>query len=305
MDESKYADLFESIFGFRPKKTGQSYELLTAVAIKSVLPHLRVKADQFVDGEFSGEKYQLDALAVALEKIAIEAKDYSVNGKKVGRPDVTKLAGALIDLPIESGIVASPTDFTRHAKKYSEASKVNPHTKPIELFHVRLATEEDEKGRLTKIHIRLVIECADFSNSKWNPVFTSEGAALLKEHFLIGQQTHVQIEEKIFALLREDGSEIISIYDLSRHLSVQAGENVVLKGTWTNEQPAFVKLKGRLYPIKSYDYEIPFVTREHDIIVESKGKATLLVKSQNGEVDKILTDVDLKKIKFSPDGSLG
>lgn len=186
MDDSKYADLFESIFGFRPKKAGTSYELLVSAAIKSVIPNLKIKANQYVRGSFSGEKYQLDALIDSLEKIAVEAKDYSQNSQKVGRPDVSKLAGALNDLPVDRGIVVSPTDFTRHAKKYADGTKVNPNAKPIDLYHVRASSSEDEQGRIMKIRLQITIESADFQNAKWKPIFTRDGAELLKSIFSEG-----------------------------------------------------------------------------------------------------------------------
>ena len=42
----------------------------------------------------------------------VEAKDYSIEGKKVGRGDIQKQAGALNDLPIKQGIFASAIDYT-------------------------------------------------------------------------------------------------------------------------------------------------------------------------------------------------
>lgn len=298
MDNSKYADLFEDIFGFRPKKSGASYELLVSAAIKAVLPKLKVQANQYVQGTFSGEKYQLDALIESLEKVAVEAKDYSQDKQKVGRPDVSKLAGSLNDLPIDRGIVASPTDFTRHARKYAEGTKLNPQAKPIDLYHIRESTVEDEQGRITKIDIQLLIERADFQNAKWEPVFTKEGADLLRQTFPAG----TRIQDKIEAFYRLDGSIITTIHDLSRNISQQKAIDGFVKDEWVSPEAAYIRLRGSLFPISSYKYEIRFHTSEHRIEIRAEGKAVLLVKSEDGLIDKLVTDADLKKIKFNDDG---
>ena len=110
MDESKFDELFERIYGFRPRKRGASYELIAAAAIKLIREDLAVKTNQFVEGTYSKEKYQIDAAIDSL-KIAVEAKDYSGSNKKVGRPDVTKLAGALQDLPLTLELLPLPRIF--------------------------------------------------------------------------------------------------------------------------------------------------------------------------------------------------
>lgn len=299
-DKSKYADLFELIFGYRPKKAGHSYELLVAAAIKAVMPALKVKANQYVRGQFSNEKYQLDGLIESLERIAVEAKDYSVDGEKVGRPDISKLAGSLNDLPLDSGIVASPTDFTRHAKKYAAGTKLNPQAKPIDLFHIRQSTVEDEQGRIRSINIQLLIESPDYRNAKWEPVFTKDGAEMLKRLFPIG----TQIEDSIEAFYRQDGSLLLTVYELTRQLSGSEAIQGVVKGEWTTGEQAYIKLKGHLIPIHSYRYEFKFVLSESKIVIEPNGNAVLLVKSEDGTFDKLVSDADLRKLKFDSDGNV-
>ncbi|WP_396126071.1 restriction endonuclease [Cytobacillus firmus] len=49
-----------------------------------------------------------------------EAKDYTVQGNKVGRPDIQKLGGAFGDLKdIKEGLFFSATDYTKPAIKYA------------------------------------------------------------------------------------------------------------------------------------------------------------------------------------------
>jgi len=264
------------------------------------LPALRVKANQYIKGEFSGEKYQLDALIESIEKIVLEAKDYSVDEQKVGRPDVSKLAGALNELPIDRGIVASPTNFSRHAKKYADGTKMNPNAKPIDLLHVRHSTVEDEQGRIMAVRIELHIERADFTNAKWEPIFTKEGADLLKSMFAIGTQIH----EAIRAFYSIDGSVLVTMEQLTREISLKQGKNGVVKDEWIPNISSYIKIKDTLIPIQSYRYEVPFVVDKHDLVVECNGKAVLLVKSEDGKIDKLVTDADLRKVKIKKDGSV-
>ena len=50
--ESRIDELFEKLYGFKPKKKGTAYELLVAAAFKLLLANSQVKADQqFSDGK--------------------------------------------------------------------------------------------------------------------------------------------------------------------------------------------------------------------------------------------------------------
>jgi hypothetical protein len=44
------------------------------------------------------------------------------------------------------------------------------------------------------------------------------------------------------------------------------------------------------------------VLTEHKIVIEPNGSAVLLVKSEDGIFDKLVTDADLRKLKVNPDG---
>lgn len=300
MDDSKFADLFEEIYGFRPTKSGHSYELLVAAAIKSLVPALKVKANQYVRGDFSKELYQLDALVESLERVAVESKDYSKLNHKVGRPDLSKLAGALNELPIESGLVVSATDFTRHAKKYAQGTRLNPNAKPIDLLHVRVSTEEDEKNRIRSIEIELMIEYPDFANAKWIPVFSKQANEQLKKIFPIG----TQFNEHIDTFYRADGEILITMYDLTKKLSGSAAVDGLASGEWGSGENIFIKIRESLIPIEYLKYEFRFLLFEHKMTIGPDGKAVLLVRSEDGKIDKILTDSDLKKLSLNEDGSI-
>jgi hypothetical protein len=77
MHGSKIDAFFQRIYGFVPRKKGASYELLVATALKLVHSDLELRANQFIEGTYSKEKYQLDSVLGALET-AVESNDYTI-----------------------------------------------------------------------------------------------------------------------------------------------------------------------------------------------------------------------------------
>lgn len=295
---SKIDDFFESIFGYRPKKKGKSYELIVAAALKHVGRTSEVRSDAYMRGVYSGENYQIDALVEASKKTFVEAKDYTDRDEKVGRPDVTKLAGALIDLPIQGGAVASATGFTRPAKKYADASKINPDSKPIDLYNIRPSVKEDEEGRIKTISITIHFLVKQFEKMQWEPIFTKDGFKMLQGLY----KENERIQEPTYAYYRADGSVLIFVKELTASIQIGDNDHDVVAGEWKAQEPAFMKLKNHLVPIECVKYSIPVGRHTHQVVVEADGRACLLVESEDGEVNKLLTDVDLKKTTFDEDG---
>lgn len=298
MNGSKIDTLFERIYGFLPSKKGQSYELLVAAALKLIHNELEVRANEFVRGTYSEENYQIDSLIASL-KTAIEAKDYTDRDGKVGRPDVTKLAGALQDLPLEAGIVASATEFSRPAKKYAASTKANPIAKPIDLYHVRPSIAEDEEGRIRKIVISLHILTLDRKNCRFDPIIAKASREKLLQMYALNEQVQVRVD----AFYKADGSILTSMHDLTSKIDGQF-ENVIT-GIWNPPEPAFIKVGNELIEIECFKYFMPQTTIESEIVVEAKGTAELLIKAEDGTIDKLLTDVDLRRVSFSREGDVG
>jgi hypothetical protein len=296
--ESRIDELFEKLYGFKPKKMGKAYELLVAAAFKLLLANSQIKADQYVAGTYSKETYQIDA-AIEGIKTFVEAKDYTEKEKKVGRPDVSKLAGSLLDLPFASGIVASATDFSRPAIKYAEATKINPSSKPIDLYHVRPSDEEDEEGRIRRVRVNISLLTIDRQNMKLEPAITKRGNEVLKQLYNVGDSVELRLEE----IHRSDGSILITIWDLTSKLTRES-TTMVDEGIWTPPEPAFIKIKDRLVEISDIKYFIPRKIVELQLIVETQGTAQLLIKSEDGTIDKLLTDLDLKRVKITEDGEV-
>ena len=107
--------LFEQLFGYKPKKSGEAYEIISAAVMKLFNKNCKVSHDEELRGTFSNTLYQIDVLLEHQSKKEMgEAKDYTVQGKKVGREDLQKLGGALVDLDeVSGGIFFSATDYTK------------------------------------------------------------------------------------------------------------------------------------------------------------------------------------------------
>lgn len=297
-------DVFEELFGFRPKKRGTGYELLVAAALKIAqrkaagkLPPAAVKADQFVRGDLSQTVYQLDALIETEETTAVEAKDYTEKAKPVGRPDVQKLAGALLDLSIDRGVVASATGFTRPAKKFASAMESAEDRKTIELVAVRPSVEGDEVGRIRRVITKVRLRSLGFDDGTWTTTFPKEVADALPTD---GSKLSLE------TIYRRDGTVLETMNDFGRTLTSELDWTTT---TFEGERSfpaddAFVRVGDRLLPIKTIAYSIPVYVSEFDIVVERQGTPRLLFRFESGLIDTLITDAELKAVRFLEDGTV-
>ena len=60
---------------------------------------------------------------------------------------------------------------------------------------------------------------------------------------------------------------------------------------------------GHLIPIHGITYDISFDEVIEEIVIEASGKAMRLLKSIDGSVNKVLCDLDLKRIAFDDNGN--
>jgi hypothetical protein len=300
MKKSPIDELFFELYGYYPNKSGQSFEMIVAASLK-LLFQKDISYDQRLRGDFSDTVYQLDGVVKDEDnKSMVEAKDYTIDEKKVGRGDMQKLQGALTDLSVDKGIFASATDFTKPAKKYADSSSENPMQKPIELFHIRPSTEQDESGRIKKIVINMGMHIQDYGNSKMNLIWTKEGADELQKDGHASKLVSMSVDR----FYDKDGNTLITIHDLTKfHPPGTTWEkNFISKGCWIIR--GYLKFENKLYSIRGVEYEVPFRVSENQIVVESEGQPRLYIKNEDGSIDKLITDKDLKKVKFN-NGKVG
>ena len=249
--------LFERIYGFRPKKAGQAYEMFAAAVLKTLGEHDDVFHDQNLRGIFSKTLYQADVVRrTGGNEQFVEVKDYTERMNKVGRPDLQKLGGALVDLSVSRGLFFSATGYTAPAKKYAAASE-RIVGKKIDLFHLRPSTTDDEEGRVKTLVIELVVRTPLFENGRMDAIFTPEGR----------QKAEGALEKGDHRL------RIDTIYDASgmplttvRELTSQGVEP-----TWEGESEGVfqtpgghIKIGDHLIEIEGIKYRVPFATEPRD-----------------------------------------
>lgn len=292
--KSPIDNLFLELYGYYPPKAGQAYEMIVSAAFKLLLDK-DIEYDQRLRGEYSETVYQLDGLVKDnSQKKMVEAKDYTIDNRKVGRGDLQKLQGALTDLPIDSGVFASATGFTKPASKFADSSEINPMNKSIELFDIRPSTEEDEKGRIKKIVINMSMHVADYKRGTFQPVFTKNGFTKLEKNGLVEKPIEMRLEH----FYDKDRNIIMTLSELtSKHPPGTIWEEgFVSKGCWVID--GYFEIESELYEIKGLQYEVPFSVGKQELIIEGGGEPKIYIKSHDGEINKLISDKDLKKVKF-------
>ncbi|WP_455923613.1 restriction endonuclease [Pseudomonas putida] len=144
---SQIDKVFKDVFGYQPKKAGTALEKFVAITTRIRYKQGQVRHDAVLEGTYSGTAYQIDVLHQDEDSLSMgEAKDYSSGGKKVGRDDLQKMAGALCDLDyIENGVFWSATSYTKPARLYAKAA-LKTIGKSVTLMGLRPSTLEDESG---------------------------------------------------------------------------------------------------------------------------------------------------------------
>lgn len=291
MKKSPIDELFYELYGFYPNKAGTAYEIIVASAIK-IISGDNIKYNQHLKGTYSKSDYQLDGLNID-KKQMIEAKDYTINKKKVGRDDLQKLQGALSDLDVEKGIFASATDYTKPAKKYSESTGKNPLHKEIELYNIRESTELDEKGRINKFVVTLSMITPDFNLAKMNFAWTNDAIEKFKQNGLIEKPIKLSTDR----FYNEDGTINCLIEDFTYnnqpiHVNM---DDEFGEGCWLLPN-RFIKYENELYGFKGIEYKIPYKKSDTTFTIESDGQPKILIKSEDGKVNKLLTDEQFRKL---------
>jgi len=106
--------------------------------------------DQSIRRKISQTLYQIDVfLEEQGHKKMGEAKDYTIKNAKVGRGNLQKMVGALIELDVNGGMFFSATEYTAPVKRYAQAAQ-SMINKPI--------FTESGLNKLNAIHAEMVQE---------------------------------------------------------------------------------------------------------------------------------------------------
>lgn len=241
--------LFYQLMGYYPTKAGKAYEIISAAALGLIQDQL-AEHDKYLKGKSGGRPYQLDGLLNG--DVMVESKDYTIDDRKVGRPDLQKLQGALSDLPqIKEGIFTSATEFSRDAIKYAKGTEVNDEQKEITTVDIRPSTSEDEKGRVKTIVVKMQYMVPNFDRGKKSIIFTDNGKKQIIDYMKAHDMTQYQLCVSMF--YDESGVPLISMSDLSRQNQLSFDFNMdFVSGEFPID--AYIKFYDILVPIKGISY---------------------------------------------------
>ena len=303
MLQTNMDEYFETIFGYKLKKRGTGYELLVGAVLKLLNATQDVTHNVIQEGKYSKDKYQIDALVKnKFATIFIECKDYTERNKPTQRADVQKLAGALNNLDINAGILVSATGFTKPAVQYSESTKLNPNAKEIELFLIRPSTEKDTEGIMLSLCVSLDLETIDHENSKVIPIMDIEKVQeILKRN---GYKAGEQYNAITNRLLKSDGTLYKYISEIVNDKTINPSVNGISSGEFYFDEDVFACIYGELIQVDKLVYEIRHKVKNIPEFIKIKDKAVLVVKSQDGQIDRIITERQLKSIVFNTDGTI-
>lgn len=296
---SVFDTLYETLFGHTCSKEGEAFERIVAVISKLAFPDADVAHDSSLRGHISRSLYQVDVLMEADGgKSFGEAKDYSIQNKKVGRPDLQKLAGALLEVDAQSGVVYSATGYTAPATKYAQGA---PEIlgKPISLLHVRPYCEKDGRGRIQTIVVTFFLALPDYEKARFTPIWSPKGQATLDEWLDTNGKQSVKWEMGLGELLDSQGVPILSIKDLTQRGF--GGTMELAEGCFL--LPAhYMRVEDVLVEILGIEYSVPFAHVTHTITIKGSGKPQILVRSEDGKINSVITDKQLKGMRFDEDG---
>lgn len=296
-------ELYKMVFGSAPIKAGTAFERLAAIATYVTEEDGDVTHDAALTGAYSGSRYQIDVLHQSTaEKTMAEAKDYSDRGGKVGRPDLQKLAGALIDLPdVTKGVFWSATDYTKPARQYAQAAKTMTG-KEIHLRGLRESTNLDEHGFIKTIRVTGTYHIAKLNEAIWTVHWSPQGRARLLSR-ASENETTIEVTAIIEDLFDSNGDKITSIFELTSGGYGEIGEDGVSRGCyWLHGH--YVRANGVLASILGLEYEIPYASHTTSFEITDNSTYRLAVLDETGTPVRILTDEKLREFAFDTQGRL-
>lgn len=288
--KSKIDNLFYDIMGYYPSKEGMAYELISAAVLGLIL-NQSAQHNQYVIGT-SGCKYQLDGIIDG--NTMLEAKDYSKSGEKVGRSDLQKLEGAMIDLKqIDKGIFSSATQYTSEASKYANGTKQNSAMKEIIPLEIRPSATEDERNRIKTVICHIHSAFPDYERGKFDVVFSDGEHDRLMSYLEKQKLGSINVHLELF--YNDNGQQIATLYDLTRKHKVKIDDDIdEIDGVI--DINAYVNIGPNIYKIKGLKYSnVPIVRLNHSFTITKDGTPKIFVKSEDLNIDKLITEEEIKQ----------
>lgn len=170
---------------------------------------------------------------------------------------------------------------------------------------MRLSVKEDEAGRLKAVHLTLHFPRLVFDDAKLEPVFTEEGrkklVQLAESRRSNAEQQFVPLGDVVLDKLLDDcGNQIATAEEiLLDHPAQEYGERyfatILTPGT-------YVKVSNELVGIRGITHDIPVLDFTKKMIITVKGRVKVFHRDEKTGAERLLTDLDLKRVTFGEDG---
>jgi hypothetical protein len=158
----------------------------------------------------------------------------------------------------------------------------------------RTSTEANEKGGVTRITLKMVMHVAEYEQGEFSLIFTDESMEKIAQREPEGLQITSEFEKFYDA----QGNVSTTLDELGDLVSVTTGdEDFIASGGWILTGQ-YLGYKDELYGVRGVEYSIPVRAIKYTIVIESNGQAKLLVRSESGEIDKQIKEVDLRRAAF-------
>ena len=158
----------------------------------------------------------------------------------------------------------------------------------------RTTTEVDENGGVQKITLSMIMHVAEYEQGEFSLIFTDES----KERIARQEPEGLQLTTEFQKFYDAHGNVSITLDELRGLVSGASGdEDFVASGGWilTGQYLAY---KNELYGVRGIDYNIPVRALKYKIVIEEGGQARLFVRSDSGEINRQIKEVDLRRATF-------
>ena len=133
----------------------------------------------------------------------------------------------------------------------------------------------------------------NFDRGKTSFKFSKESREMIEDY--MRQHGMKECSLKASVLYDKDGNFLTTIAELSRDNQPKFDDDTV---TVSGEFPidAYLKFYDILVPVAGIAYkDVPIERGTEKFVIEAQGNATILIKSEKAGINKLLTDVELKK----------
>lgn len=293
--------LFYEVFGYAPVKKGEAYERLAAIVLH-ILDGGDVKHDDRLRGALSDTLYQIDVYSGSGAGLSMgEAKDYTAQGKKVGRGDLQKLGGALPDIKeVDSGKFFSATGYTLPARKYANSSE-GIVGKPIELYELRPSIELDEDNFISTLVIEGIIHGPDRANIEITPHFTEKGKEVLRSLLKEGENSF-SYRTQLQGFYDGQGVEILSLFEITSNGYGDIHDETGMSYGCYILEGAYIKVNGLLAEIYGVEYKVPYRTDRFQTKITDDRELRLTVLNSEGSIIAGIPDDGLRAYEFDDNG---